>query len=159
MVLCALVGAGWMVYRQLPNRPPIVSDGASSSEVIENGDGETVLRIVLNVERGANAQNNYVELYSVDVAGVESEFRSERRVGARFEDFIRQRMRDRAPLSTRFDARGQAVINVHSGRWWIHATHENETQELTWRLPVRVVGREQTIVLTPENAYMRTQSF
>lgn len=159
MVLCALVGAGWMVYRQLPNRPPIVGDGSSSSEVIQNGDGETMLRIVLNVERGANAQNNYVELYSVDVAGVEREFRSERRVGARFEDFIRQRMNGRRPISTRFNARGEAIINVSAGRWWIHATHAGGAQELMWRLPVRVVGREQTIVLTPENAYMRTQSF
>lgn len=155
-LVLALVGAVWSVYRQLP-------DDARSGEA-ENeaafGDGETRLRIVLRVDaREIERAASGVELYSIDVAGATREFNSERRAGARIEDFLRQRMNGRAPLTVRFDTSGEATVVLAPGRWWVHATHADGAQELMWRLPVRVAGREQTVVLTPENAYMRTQSF
>ncbi len=167
-LLCALVGAGWSVYRQLPDdaRTIETGDGRASDDLAEEG-GETRLRIVLRVETNErdssvnSEEASGIELYSIDVASAQREFDSERRVGARIEDFIRQRMNGRAPLRARLDPRGEATITLQSGRWWIHATHTHtgSAQELTWRLPVRVRGREQTIELTPDNAYMRTQSF
>lgn len=152
VLLVALVGAGWRVYQHLPADEADTDASAAAHP--------TMLHIVL--QRAAAAQPAAagldVSLYSVDIAAVQREFISERRPGVRFTDFLAHRMQARPPLTAHFDAKGEALVAVPPGRWWIHA-HLDGTEEITWRLPVNVSGREQTVELTPDNAYMHTKSF
>lgn len=155
-LVAALVGAGWTIYRRLPQGDDSADGGARSTR-------QTLLRIVLRRDAlgggGDDAVANVpVELYSVDVAAARREFEDERRFGQRFEDFVTRRMGARQPVSARLDREGQAFVAVAPGRWWVHATLAG-ADELSWRLPVNVAGREQTIELTPENAYTKTKSF
>ena len=152
-LVASLVFAGLAVYRRLPQD----ESGAARSV---RASGRTLLRIVLRREGldGAGPANTAVELYSVDVAAARREFDDERRYGQRFEDFVTRRMGSRQPVSAKLDGEGQAIVAVAPGRWWVHATLAG-ANELTWRLPVNVSGREQTVELTPSNAYTRTKSF
>ncbi len=99
-----------------------------------------------------------VQLFPINMAAARSEFESERRPGVRFEDFVMRQMGNRQPIKGQLDERGEAVIPVPPGRWWVHAQAEGE-QELTWRLPVNVTGREVTVELTYDNAYLRAKKF
>ena len=162
-LVLALVGAGWLIYRRLPqddHTTPAAGLGASRQA------RDTLLRIVLLPPRtggdaadpAAPTSGTAVQLYSIDMAAAQREFFDERRPGMRFEDFIVRRMGARQPITTQLDAEGQTIVYVPPGRWWIHATHTG-AQEITWRLPVNVAGREQTVELTNANAYMRTKKF
>jgi hypothetical protein len=156
-LIAALVGAGWLIYRRLPpDEAPAAGLGANRHA------RDTLLRIILPPRTGdandAATSFGSVQLYSIDVAAAQREFFDERRPGMRFEDFIVQRMRERQPITTQLDAQGQTIVYVPPGRWWIHAT-QTGAQEITWRLPVNVAGREQTVELTNANAYMRTKKF
>jgi hypothetical protein len=148
-LVAALFGAVWTIYRRLPQG----EGGARSLR-------QTTLRIVLRRDALGDAQvaDTPVELFSVDVAAARREFDDERRYGQRFEDFVTRKMSARPPVSARLDRAGEAVVTVAPGRWWVHATLAG-ADELTWRLPVNVAGREQTVELTPENAYTRARSF
>jgi hypothetical protein len=154
----ALVGAGWLVYRRLPHDDPTPASGLGASRQTR----DTLLRII--IPRGDGSQQNPdaaatpIQLYSIDVAAAQREFFDERRPGQRFEDFMVRRMGARQPITTQLDAQGQTIVYVPPGRWWIHAT-QTGAQEVSWRLPVNVAGREQTVELTYANAYMRTKKF
>ena len=164
-LVLALVGAGWLIYRRLPfdDAPHSLGAGAAAAR-------DTLLRIVVlprpesSSGGDADAPNfdatarTPVQLYSIDVAAAQREFLDERRPGQRFEDFIVRRMGARQPIRTQLDGSGQSVVYVPPGRWWVHATREG-AQEVTWRLPVNIAGREQTIELTAANAYMKTKKF
>ncbi|MFL6231467.1 MAG: hypothetical protein ACJ741_22055 [Pyrinomonadaceae bacterium] len=156
-LVAALVAAGWALYRRLPRA---ADDGDAAAAHVGRGAQTTLLRIVLRREEpGADAVGDVsVELYSIDVSAARREFEDERRYGQRFEDFVTRRMGARQPITTRLDQEGQALVSVAPGRWWVHATLAG-ANELSWRLPVNVTGREQTIELTPSNAYTRTKSF
>ena len=153
-LILALFGAGWSIYRRLP--------GGEPSPFGAGGSSETLLRIVLRGapdEQGQTPSREIpIQIYSIDLAAAQREFFSERRAGVRPEDFIARRMGGRPPIAARLDETGETTVAVPSGRWWIHATLPG-TYDLSWRLPVNVKGRQQTIELTPENAYMRTKSF
>ncbi|HEX8178882.1 MAG TPA: hypothetical protein VF525_05000 [Pyrinomonadaceae bacterium] len=153
-LLIALVGAGWRIYQRLPM--------ADTTGALHTGGParSTMLHIILHrtVATGPQDADTDVRLFPVDVAAVQREYDSERRPGLRFNDFLVRRMQGRAPVAARFDANGQTVVTLTPGRWWVHATLTGP-EELTWRLPVNVTGREQTVELTPDNAYMRTKSF
>jgi len=157
-LVLALAGAGWLVYHRLP------PDDAPHTLGAAGQTRDTLLRIVVNPRPGGDGQNSDanitmpVQLYSIDVAAAQREFLDERRPGQRFEEFIMRRMGARQPIRTQLDPSGQTVLYVPPGRWWIHATQEG-TQEVIWRLPVNVAGREQTVELTAANAYMRTKRF
>ena len=154
-LVAALVGAGWSIYRKLPqNGSTTAINGAGA------GATETALLIVLrrSPEDDAAAVNIPVELYSIDIRSARNEFFSERRAGMRFDDFLAQRMKERPPVTARLDEHGQTTVMVMPGKWWIHAVLVG-AQNVEWHLPVNVAGRQQTVELTPENAYARTKSF
>jgi hypothetical protein len=158
-LILALVGAGWIIYRRMP------PDDAPHGLGVAGQTRDTLLRIVVLSRPGGDgdAQNSAaattpVQLYSIDVAAAQREFLDERRPGQRFEDFIVRRMGARQPIRTQLDESGQTIVYVPPGRWWIHAT-QGGAQEVIWRLPVNVAGREQTVELTAANAYMRTKRF
>lgn len=151
----ALVAAVWGIYQRLPRdeRPSEAAQGAQG--------GPTVLHVRLRrAEIGfpVSMRKTPVQLYPINMTAARSEFDSERRPGQRFEDFAARLMGNRQPINAELDERGEASIEVPPGKWWIHATVEGD-RELTWRLPVEVTGREQSVELTPENAYLRAKNF
>ena len=153
-LLIALVAAGWGVYRHLPE-----GDAPALGE--RGRDEPTVLRIVLRRPAGYDAspeEKVSVQLYSINVGAARSEYEADRRPGTRFDEFLLRRMGGRPPLQAEFDEHGEAFIIVPQGRWWVHATLDGP-EELTWRLPVNVSGREKSVVLSAENVYTRAKSF
>lgn len=149
--MTSVVAAGWFVYRALP-RSSSANEGEASNA--------TIVQIVIRRDQKNARPTDGLpfEVYPIDIVAVRHEFFTERRAGERFDDFIKQRMKGRAPISGRFDVQGQANMVINPGNWWIHATLPGE-EELEWRLPVSVGGRKQVVELTPQNAYLRSKSF
>jgi hypothetical protein len=148
-LVLALVASAWSIYRRLPPAASTPFDDAAPQNA-------TALHIILR--RPASRGKVPVQLYPINVAAARDEYASERRPGVRFEEFVTRLMGNRQPLSGELDERGETVIAVPPGRWWVHATLEG-AEEITWRLPVNVSGREKRIELTTENAYTRAKSF
>ena len=150
-LVVALIAGVWSVYERLPAGPSAEPEVAA---------GETALQIVLRPSPRDNgaAVNIPVQLYPIDVSAAQREYGFEPRPGVRFEDFLKERMQGRSPVRARLDERGQAVIHLTPGRWWVHALL-NGPQSVEWRLPVNVAGRQQIIELNTANIYARTKSF
>jgi hypothetical protein len=155
-LVAALVFAAWSVYRHLP------ASGVGPASEGDDRPGATALRIVLRRTNAAKpdgaALKVPVQLYPINMTAARSEYDSEKRPGVRFEDFATRLMGDRQPVTTELDNRGEAVVLVTPGRWWVHVTL-NGARELTWRLPVNASGPEKTVELTPENVYIRAKRF
>ena len=150
VLIVAIVGAGWLVYRELP---------VTSSDLGADNGNKTNLQIVLRqADDGAPALDVAVSLYPVDVVAVRHEFFTEPRAGKRFEDFLKERMKGRSPVSTRLDKLGHGSVTLAPGSWWLHAMLSGDEQ-LEWRLPVTVAGAKQVIELTSQNAYTRSKTF
>lgn len=150
-LVVGLFAGAWSIYRHLPEAPD-----AARPET----QPETSLNIVLREaadERRASLSIPF-ELYPIDISAAQNEFFSEPRPGKRLDDFLAERMGDRAPVEGRLDENGRATMKVKSGPWWIHATLPGELN-IEWRLRVNVSGQRQTVELTPDNAYTRTKSF
>jgi hypothetical protein len=145
-----LFGAGWLVYRELP-----VSSSDSTGPEIRTTN---VLILLRQADNGGFALDVPVSLYPVDIVAVRHEFFTEPRAGKRFEDFLKERMKGRSPVSTRLDKEGHASVELAPGSWWLHAMLPGDEQ-LEWRLPVTVIGAKQVVELTPQNAYTRSKSF
>lgn len=148
----ALLMAGWSVYRKLPVEVPDAGNATRSA-------AETTLQIVLR--QPSNYQGRLdvpVNLYPVDVSAVQREFLSKPHAGTTFEDFLKRRMNGRSPLKGRLDKQGQTTVNVPHGNWWLVAQLSGDN-EIEWRLPINVAGRRQSVELTAENAYGRSQVF
>ena len=151
-LVLSLIFAGLSIYRKLP-------DGAGGVAGADAG-GQTALLITLQLAPDDNGlpMNIPVELYPIDLSAVQREYLSERRPGVRFHDFLARRMSGRSTVEAQLDERGQAVVMVTPGKWWVHAVLTG-AHSVEWRLPVNVAGLKQTIQLTPENAYARMKSF
>jgi hypothetical protein len=150
-----LVLAGWAVYRRLPNDGTALPFGSRAESAT------TTLRLRLRRELlnfPVAPQGVQVRFYPINMAAARNEYDSERRPGQRFEEFAIRLMGDRQPVIAELDERGEAVVSLPPGRWWVHASIGDE-RELSWRLPVNVAGREKLVELTPENAYARAQRF
>ncbi|HKR11735.1 MAG TPA: hypothetical protein VJT15_06745 [Pyrinomonadaceae bacterium] len=149
-LILALAGAGWLIYRQLP----------ASASGDQAGRASTTLQIMLRQPPDSPrlALDVPISLYPVDIVAVRHEFFTEPRAGKRFEDFLKERMKGRAPISARLDKQGQGVVALPAGNWWLHATLPGDEQ-LEWRLPVKVTGTKQIVELTSQNAYTRSKSF
>jgi hypothetical protein len=89
---------------------------------------------------------------------VQHEFFTEPRAGKRFDDFLKERMKGRSPISARLDKQGHGAVALAPGSWWLLATLAGDEQ-LEWRLPVKVTGTKQIVELTSQNAYTRSKSF
>jgi len=149
-LIVMLVGAGWFIYRQLPD---------DASEVRLSQGTTTVQIIIRQPPEGAGpALDVAVSLYPVDIIAVKHEYFTEPRPGKRLEDFVKERMKGRSPINTHLDKQGQGSVTLAPGSWWLHATLAGDEQ-LEWRLPVTVTGAKQVIELTPQNAYTRSKTF
>src|SRR6187549_643221 len=84
-LIVMLVGAGWIIYRQLP-------DGATEGRSTQ---GTTTLQIVVRQppESAGPALDVSVSLYPVDIIAVRHEFFTEPRPGKPFETFLKERMK------------------------------------------------------------------
>ncbi len=150
----ALVWAGWSVYHRLPEEDAFAREAQERATMVR-----VRLRRVGQEAGAAQAGSKTpVQLYPVDVESVQREYESERRPGVRLEQFIERRMGNQKPITGELDERGEAVFAVPPGKWWVYAT-VNGAEELTWRLPVNVSGREKTVDLNPGNIYTRARSF
>lgn len=149
-LVVVMFGAGWLVYRELP-----VTSSGSQDDNVRTTNVQIVLR---QPDNGGPALDVAVSLYPVDVVAVRHEFFTEPRAGKRFEDFLKERMKGRSPVSTRLDKQGHASVDLAPGSWWLHAMLPGDEQ-LEWRLPVTVIGPKQVVELTPQNAYTRSKSF
>ena len=149
--VAAIVGAGWLVYRELP---------ATSSDVRSQNARTTNLEIVLHqTDDDSGAPLNVtVNLFPVDIVAAHHEFLSEPRPGKRLEDFLKERMKGRSPVSTQLDKQGHGSVVLASGSWWLLAKLPGD-EVLEWRLPVTVTGAKQVIELTSHNAYTRSRTF
>lgn len=149
-LIFTLAGAGWLVYRQMP---------AGAGDVKGN-QSTTTLQIVIQQppETVGSALDVAVSLYPVDIVAVRHEFFTEPRQGKRFEDFLKDRMKGRAPINARLDKQGRGAVTLAPGSWWLHAMLSGDEQ-LEWRLPVTVTGTKQVVELTPQNAYTRSRTF
>ena len=148
-LIFVLVGAGWVIYRRLP-------EGAAQTESAQR----TTLQILIKQTPDSVGQSLdvAVSLYPVDIIAVRHEFFTETRPGKRFEDFLKERMKGRSPVNARLDKQGSGSVSLPPGSWWLHATLSGDEQ-LEWRLPVTVTGTKQVIELTPQNAYTRSKTF
>lgn len=144
----SLAAAGFSVHRGLPHE-------ADSIAARREPAPSTSLRIRL---REPAAEKTPVEIYPINMAAARNEFDSERRPGQRFEEFAARLMGARQPVTAELDERGEAIVALQPGRWWVHVTLGGP-REVTWRLPVNVTGREKTVELTPGNAYARAKEF
>jgi hypothetical protein len=155
-LVLGISGAVWSVYRHLPDR---VSEGDATTST--SATQTTLLRVVLRgaSDEAAKRANVEVELYPVDVAQAQSAFeRLGKRANLRFKDFLKNYMGNKKMVTAKTDARGEAVLNVPPGDWWIQAT-VGGAETLSWRIPVQISDREQTIELTNENAYTRERNY
>jgi hypothetical protein len=150
-LIVALVFSGWLIYSKLPHQTAANQPTKS---------GETTLQIVLRPAAGSDADSLDIafELYPFDIVAARHEFFTERRAGTRFDDFLKDRMKGRTPITARLDKQGQAFVVVGPGSWWLHAQLPGD-ENLEWRLPIDIVGPKQTVELTSQNVYTRTKSF
>ena len=153
----ALFAAGWNVYRRLP------ADGSwarTESPEAYSTNANSEITIVLRSDSAATAVNTRIELYPIDFAAAQRDFSAAVRPGKTFDDFLAQRMKGLVPVRAQLDDNGRAVAKLSEGNWWIRATATLAGGEkIEWRLPVKVLGRGQTIELNAENAYERTKTF
>jgi hypothetical protein len=148
-LIVVLIGAGWLIYRTLPD------NGTEASS-----QGTTTLQIFLRQtpDSVGPATDVTVSLYPVDIIAVRHEFFTEPRPGKPFDAFLKERMKGRTPINAHLDKEGQGSVTLAPGSWWLHATLSGDEQ-LEWRLPVTVTGTKQVIELTPQNAYTRSKTF
>lgn len=149
-LVAALFVSGWLIYSKLPHEDP---------PSLKANNTQTTLQIVLRPPASVSAPLDIsVELYPVDIIAARHEFFTERRAGTRFDDFLNERMKDRAPVSAKLDKEGETSLAVSPGSWWLHAQLAGE-ENLEWRLHLDVAGPTQTVELTTQNIYTRTKSF
>src|SRR5262245_58779147 len=106
----------------------------------------------------AMALNVSVDFYPVDLVAVRHEYFTEPRAGKRFDDFLKERMKGRSPISVQLDKQGHGSVKLAPGNWWLHAKLSGD-EEWEWRLPVTVSGANQTLLLNSQNAYTRSKAF
>lgn len=148
-LVLALSWSGWLVYSKLPRH------GNTSAE---NNETETTVEIAIQADTKSAALDIPIELYPIDIVAVSHEYFTERRAGKQFDDFLKERMNGRKPITATLNKQGKTTLSVAPGDWWVHALLSNE-EDLEWRLRVSVGGQRQSIELTPQNAYARTRSF
>ncbi|HEY6804770.1 MAG TPA: hypothetical protein VI306_14445 [Pyrinomonadaceae bacterium] len=149
-LIVLVLSVGWLIYHRLPVSPADEQRQA----------GKTSLQIVIErpSETGGMPLDVTVELYPVDLVAVRHEFFTEPRAGKRFDDFLKERMKGRSPVTAHLDKQGSGAITIAPGSWWLHAKLSGD-EEIEWRLPITVSGAKQTLQLTSQNAYTRSKTF
>ena len=150
-LVVALVGAGWVVYKKLPD------DSVTNAAPVS---GQTTVLIILRVspEIGAGALDIPIEFSPIDPETIRQEYRSDPQSGKRFDEFRNERMNGRALVTTKLNQQGQASVTIPAGNWWVRAVLLGDV-DLEWRMRVTIAGNKQIIELTPQNALYRSKGF
>jgi hypothetical protein len=149
----ALFLAGLRVYQHLP-------DDLATRVQGNDPAADSSLTIVMHNELAAASGQSRIELYPIDYAAFEKEYRAHPRPGKTLDDLLGQRMKGVAPVRAELDRNGKAIARLASGAWWLRATIVlNSGETLEWRLPLNIAGRNQSIELSTENAYERAKQF
>ena len=140
----------WLIYRSLPlsANPPATDAGSTTLQIAIERPSDTQA-VALDVE---------VKIFPVDLVAVNHEFFSEPSVGKRFDDFLKERMKGKAPIITHLDKQGRGSVKLAPGNWWLYAKLTGD-EELEWRLPLTVSGPNQSLQLNSQNAYTRSKAF
>lgn len=149
-VVGVVVMGGWLIYRGLPKTPNQVDDRP----------GATTLQIVIErpQDTAGVALDVAIDIYPVDLVAVRHEYFTEPRAGKRFDDFLKERMKGRSPVTTHLDKQGRGTVTLAPGSWWLHAKLSGD-EELEWRLPLTISGSSQSLELNSQNAYTRSKTF
>ena len=137
-LVVGFVSCVWLIYRSLP----------LSANPSQTDSDSTTLQIVIErpLSTEGVALDVAVDIYPVDLIAVRHEFFTEPRAGKRFDDFLKERMRGRSPVSTQLDKQGHGSVKLAAGNWWLHAKLTGD-EELEWRLPLTVSGPNQSLQL------------
>jgi hypothetical protein len=100
-----------------------------------------------------------VEFFPGDLLGLQREYSADPRPGRGFDDFLMQRTKGKSPLRVHLDSSGRGTVALSTGNWWLRAQMQIGDETCEWRLPLTVMGKEQTIELTPQNAFERSKKF
>jgi hypothetical protein len=151
VLLGSMFLAGWRVYRSLPAGMPAevqVNEAAANSE----------LTIVWR--DGLTDGEARIELYPIDFAAVDRDFRASVRPGKTLDDYLGQRLKSLTPVRLRVSPNGRAVTRLSEGNWWMRAISITSSGEaMEWRVPVLISQRRHTIELSKDNAYERAKKF
>lgn len=149
-LLAALFFAGRRIYNRLP------ADSGTPAQ-LATSPGKSELNIVL---RDVASGETRVELYPIEYAAVQREFRLNGRPGKSLEDYLALQLKNLPPVRVQIDQRGRAVARLSAGHWWMRATSALPDGELMeWRVPLTISQPIHTIELSGDNAYERTKKF
>ncbi len=150
-LLGGLVFAGWRVYRSLP---------VAHSVQVQVNDATANSELTIVWREGLGDSDARVELYPLDFAALEKDFRQNFRPGKSIEEYLGQRLKNLTPVKVRINQSGRAVTKLSQGNWWLRATSYSSNGELMeWRVPVLISQRSHTIELSKDNAYERAKRF
>jgi hypothetical protein len=149
-LLATLFFAGRRIYNRLPADSSTSAQSGTSSAKFE-------LNIVL---RDVSSGETKVELYPIEYAAVQRDFRLNGRPGRSLEDYLALQLKNLPPVRVQIDQRGRAVVRLSAGHWWMRATSVLPNGELMeWRMPLTISQPIHTIELSGDNAYERTKKF
>lgn len=150
-LLGSLFFAGWRVYRSLP---PSAMGQVQVNELAANSELTIVWR------DGLTDGETRIELYPIDFAAVDRDFRASGRPGKTLDDYLGQRLKNLTPVRVRVNQNGRAVARLSEGNWWMRAISISSNGEaMEWRVPVVISQRAHTIELSKDNAYERAKKF
>ncbi len=149
-LLAGLFFAGWRIYHRLPIE-------GSNPAPFDNSAAKSELNIVL---RDVSSGEVRIELYPIEYAAVQRDFRLNGRPGRGLEDYLALQLKNLPSVRIQTDQKGRAVARLSAGHWWMRATSALANGELTeWRLPLTISQPVHTIELSGDNAYQRTRKF
>jgi hypothetical protein len=143
--------AGWRVYRSLPA-------GMLGQVQVNEAAANSELTIVWR--DGLTDGETQIELYPIDFAAVDRDFRANVRPGKTLDDYLGQRLKSLTPVRLQVSPSGRAVTRLSEGNWWMRAISTTSSGEaMEWRVPVLISQRTHTIELSKDNAYERAKKF
>jgi hypothetical protein len=149
-LLGGLFFAGWRVYHSLP--------GAKEPAVADQTGARSELTIVLR--EGISTGETKVELYPIDFAAMQRDFRMNGSPGNNLEEFLARQLRKLVPVDVQIDKSGRAVARLSAGNWWLRAISSSANGEVVeWRVPLTISQPAHTIELSGDNAYERAKKF
>jgi hypothetical protein len=148
-LVASLFFAGWRIYNRLPADNSMVQ--------LTNSAAKYELNIVL---RDVSSGDARVELYPIEYAAIQRDFRLNGRPGKTLEDYLALQLKDLPAVRVQIDQRGRAVARLSAGHWWMRATSALPNGELMeWRMPLTISQPIHTVELSGDNAYERTKKF
>lgn len=150
-LLGSLVFAGWRIFRSLP---------ASQTVKVQLNQAAANSELTIVWRDGLSDSDARVELYPIDIATLERDFRINGRPGKSIDDYLGQRLKNLTPVQVSVNQNGRAVARLSEGNWWMRATTVSANGEaMEWRVQIVISQPAHTIELSKDNVYERTKKF